>query len=535
MAGMKGTLTITVHLAANLKDTATIGKQDPFCKMTLGSTTFKTPVHKDGGRNPVWGQSFLYNLAGNEDKLHILICEEGAMMDSDIGRCDIDLKTLCSHLGKKRYTVFDRSNFTQTAGEIELTAEFKGTGGPAILSKSAEVFAMEQKMGQQTQTTNTGMNSQQLEIERLRLQTEALKLQMAQQNQNQQVQYSQPQFNMMAQPQILTPTVVVQQPVKVEMKSSGAQYQDSWGWCGKCTSLFYTGAGGGRCNGTGGAHDMSSTYNYSVPHGPHKPANNAQDNWKWCCKCHCLCFAGMGAGSCAAGSGHDFNGSGAYWGVSESHTHGAAQTVQAEWRWCNQCQVLFFGPQVNSSKCTNGRLHNLSGSGSYHLPHNNIVMKASAPVVQQVQQTSMSSAQFQDKWGWCKKCMNMFFTAAGGGKCAAGGAHDNSASYNYSVPHSSNPGHKAQENWRWCKNCHAICFGGMGQGSCVPSGGHDFSASYSYWVGQEGHKGQSQDKWNWCKNCMCLHFGPMNNQSRCTATGGNHDGSASYSYFVAYQ
>jgi hypothetical protein len=526
---MKGTLTVTVHAAYNLKDTATLGKQDPYCKLSIDKTTFKTPVHKDGGRNPVWGQSYLFNLVGaaGEDKIHIAVVEDGAMSDTDIARADIDLKALCSHLGRKKYNCYDRNNFTVMAGEIELTAAFQGTGGPAILSKSAEVAAQEQKASSNTTQTT----QQNLEMERMRLQMEQMKMQ----NQQQQTQYSQPQYNqpMTAQPQFLQPQVIVQQPVKVEVKQVGnAQFQDNWGYCGKCQNLFFNGAGGGRCAVTGGAHHYGG-YNYSLAHGNNKPTNAAQEGWRWCNKCHCICFSGLGAGSCAAGGGHDFNGSGQYWGCSEGHT----SQSQNGWNWCNKCQTMFFGSMINSTKCPAGGNHNNQGSGNYHLAYVTTNSHQQAQVVQQtvqqVVQQTVSSGNYQSDWRWCKSCQSVFFGGAGGGKCGAtGGSHDKSASYDYHVPHSSNPGHKAQENWRWCSKCHCICFGGMGAGSCYAGGGHDFGSSYNYWVGQENHKGTAQDQFNWCCKCMVLHFKGMVSSSRCPATGGQHDGSQSYNYFV---
>jgi hypothetical protein len=40
--------------------------------------------------------------------------------------------------------VQDRQNFKLMAGQIELHAEFKGTGAPKIVSKSAEIIAAEE-------------------------------------------------------------------------------------------------------------------------------------------------------------------------------------------------------------------------------------------------------------------------------------------------------------------------------------------------------------------------------------------------------
>jgi hypothetical protein len=550
MSGMKGALTLTVHRATNLKDTATLGKQDPFCKVQIDKTTFKTPVHKDGGRNPLWGQSFIFNLVGTETTLHVFVQEEGAMMDSDIGRADVDLKTLCSHLGKKGYQLVERNNFTKTAGELELSAEFKGTGAPPILSKSAEVFAMEQKMGQQNQMQMN--NSQAAEIEKLRLQTEALKLQAQiaqQQNQQKMVQqpmYTQPQFNqpIYSQPQMLQP-VIVQQPmnmtpvytpqvmqqVEVKMTSSSIVNQDRWAFCKKCQCVFYANGGGGKC-AAGGPHDNTDSYNYTIPHSG-APSHKAQDNWRWCDKCHIICFGGQGAGNCPAGGGHDFKSSYNYHVGQEAH-----KGSQEKWNWCCKCQCLFYGPHVSSSRCSaTGGQHDGSQSYNYMISHIGEFSKNFNVISQQVQQVQQmtqntSTCVKQDKWSWCCKCMGVYFSGAGGGRClVTGGAHDGSQSYNYTVPHSGNPGYKAQDNWRWCDKCHCVCFGGMGAGNCPAGGGHDFKQSYSYHVGQETFAG-AQEGWRWCKNCMILFYGQMVTSSKCSSTNGNHDLSQSLQYFL---
>lgn len=40
----------------------------------------------------------------------------------------------------------------------------------------------------------------------------------------------------------------------------------------------------------------------------------------------------------------------------------------------------------------------------------------------------------QDQWKWCQKCMGLVFTGTGsGGACPAGGAHDTSASGDYTL------------------------------------------------------------------------------------------------------
>jgi hypothetical protein len=547
MSGMKGALTVTAHLAANLKDTATMGKQDPYCKLVVGSTTFKTKVHNDGGRNPVWQQAFLFNLEGKEDVLHIYVMEQGTMSDSDIGRCDIDLKTLCSHLGKKAYPLVDRSNFTQSAGTMELTAEFKGTGAPPILSKSAEVFAAEQKMQQQTTSALTQSQTQQLEIERLRLQTEQLKLQaqiaQAQASQHvvqqpqivQQPQYSQPQYNMqpvytqpiMAQPQMLQPIIVQQpimqpmmmQPVQVESKDYVA-YQDKWAYCAKCANLWWSGGNGGRCMGTGSVHTDDGA-DYKFYHSVN-PAKGAQDNWRWCSKCAIMCYNGK-TGVCPAGGAHDHSTSGQYWAHLEKHY----TLSQDNWNWCCKCSSMFHGGSIGTSRCPSGGPHDKNGSGNYHVAY------ASKPVkqVQQVVQQS-TGGTWQDKWGWCNKCQSLFFAGGSGGRCnATGQAHTNDGG-NYKLG-SGETGFKGQEGWKWCNKCYCMCYSGLNAGACAAGSGHDFNGSSAYRLHQEAHTSVSQTGWNWCSGCQVIFYGPHMSTSRCVG-GKAHNNNGSGNYHIAH-
>jgi len=156
------------------------------------------------------------------------------------------------------------------------------------------------------------------------------------------------------------------------------------------------------------------------------PTISLQRNWRWCNKCQGLFFGGGQATSrCPEGGTHApqaHSGSGNY---SLPHNVPASPDRQKEWRWCNKCQGLFFGPTVASSTCPSGGTHmppGLSGSGNYSLPHN-------VP----------ASPDCQSNWRWCNNCQGLFF---GGGqatsRCPEGGTHApqaQSGSGNYTLPH----------------------------------------------------------------------------------------------------
>src|SRR5215510_10690294 len=100
----------------------------------------------------------------------------------------------------------------------------------------------------------------------------------------------------------------------------------------------------------------------------------------------------------------------------------AALALQSEWRWCNKCQGLFYGPAVATSRCPAGGAHaapEQSGSANYSLD-------------------TAGDPSRQSEWRWCNKCQGLFYygPAGGGLRCPAGGAHAapaQSGSLNYSL------------------------------------------------------------------------------------------------------
>jgi hypothetical protein len=135
--------------------------------------------------------------------------------------------------------------------------------------------------------------------------------------------------------------------------------------------------------------------------------------------------------------------------------------LQADWRWCNKCQGLFFGGGLANSHCPTGGTHAApaqSGSGNYSLPYN-------VP----------ADPNRQSDWRWCNKCQGLFW---GGGlavsHCPAGGTHappQQSGSWNYSLPHNVSADPNKQSDWRWCNKCQGLFWGGGLANSHCPTGG----------------------------------------------------------------
>jgi hypothetical protein len=96
------------------------------------------------------------------------------------------------------------------------------------------------------------------------------------------------------------------------------------------------------------------------------PVGSLQANWRWYNKCQGLFFTGNPTtGACPVRGGHDFAGSGDY----DLNMGAIAGTQQPSWRWCNKCQGLFFTGNPTTGNCPAGGGHNYAGSADYKMSY----------------------------------------------------------------------------------------------------------------------------------------------------------------------
>lgn len=134
---------------------------------------------------------------------------------------------------------------------------------------------------------------------------------------------------------------------------------------------------------------------------------------------------------------------------------------QADWRWCNKCQGLYYGPGQPASRCAAGGPHSRqadSGSGNYTLLHN------AAPAIDR-----------QNGWRWCNRCQGLFYgPEVATSRCPAGSTHATpavSGSGNYTLFHNAPPDAGRQRDWRYCSTCRGLFFGPSVDLSACPGGG----------------------------------------------------------------
>mmetsp|Transcript_22081 Transcript_22081/g.37752 ORF Transcript_22081/g.37752 Transcript_22081/m.37752 type:complete len:598 (+) Transcript_22081:88-1881(+) len=92
MAVVTGALEVTLMHASDLKDVELMGRQDPYCVMTVGSKNFRSKTHTDGGKNPVWNETFSFTGTVAENTLKMEFFDENMILrDVAIGGCKIPL------------------------------------------------------------------------------------------------------------------------------------------------------------------------------------------------------------------------------------------------------------------------------------------------------------------------------------------------------------------------------------------------------------------------------------------------------------
>jgi len=144
------------------------------------------------------------------------------------------------------------------------------------------------------------------------------------------------------------------------------------------------------------------------------------------------------------------------------NTPAQATEFQSNWRWCRNCQGLFYGGNIASSRCPAGGRHTATGSWNYIVPF-------------------VAGTGTQDGWRWCATCQGLFYALnSTSGTCPAGGGHNHRGSYEYRVAFSPATG---QEGWRWCNKCQGLFYGGFSNSRCPAGGAHSQAGSGRYVLG----------------------------------------------------
>ena len=70
---------------------------DPYVVVTYKDEEFRTKVHKDGGKKPLWDFSFEIKVNSFNDVIEFDVMDENMISDSKIGSVKVMVGTLCKN------------------------------------------------------------------------------------------------------------------------------------------------------------------------------------------------------------------------------------------------------------------------------------------------------------------------------------------------------------------------------------------------------------------------------------------------------
>ena len=119
---MTGNLIIKPLKGELTHDTEFLGKMDPYIKFRLGGQEFKTKVHSDGGKMPVWSDVFNVRRQA-ETTLQFWVYDQDVVSDDFVGEAIFDLGQVCFPGG--HFSNFVPIYFKgKSAGKIYLEIQF---------------------------------------------------------------------------------------------------------------------------------------------------------------------------------------------------------------------------------------------------------------------------------------------------------------------------------------------------------------------------------------------------------------------------
>jgi hypothetical protein len=225
---------------------------------------------------------------------------------------------------------------------------------------------------------------------------------------------------------------------------------------------------------------------------------DAQKGWRRCSLCQGLVNVLSLNGSCVGGGMHEFLGSAEYkaaWGTVEAG-------AQAGWGACQKCAGLAFKP--GGGVCHDGSPHEFA---EYDAEYSVSTLELPA---------------MQPGWRWCNKCQRLWDGSHPAGLCFAGGNHDATGSWAYTVPFEEAA---LQADWFWCQKCQGL-IRGMEQLGCVDQSRHEVRGTW-YRVAFGAAPVGTQQGWRYCRKCTSLVF----SDGACFM-GSEHEFSESLSYSI---
>lgn len=132
----EGTLEVTLKNATDLKDVEFLGRQDPYCVISCAHLSYRSKTDTDGGKHPVWNETFSFPNVTNETLLKLEFFDENMVLrDVAIGGCKIALGQVAAS-GSEDVCVPVVTKKGKHRGDVNLHLAFKTTSKTAPKSGS---------------------------------------------------------------------------------------------------------------------------------------------------------------------------------------------------------------------------------------------------------------------------------------------------------------------------------------------------------------------------------------------------------------
>lgn len=134
----EGLLTLTCVEGKLTHDTEAMGKMSPYITIVFKGTKLKTKVHNYGGKKPVWGDSFVLDVASPTEELVLRVWDQDLTTSDAVGFTKIKMSSLMINCGVEDWFTIMYDN--KPAGEVKIKTQFEPKGGNAY-DQMQEKFA----------------------------------------------------------------------------------------------------------------------------------------------------------------------------------------------------------------------------------------------------------------------------------------------------------------------------------------------------------------------------------------------------------
>ncbi|ETP34389.1 hypothetical protein F442_17312 [Phytophthora nicotianae P10297] len=146
-----GMLSIVLMEGRNLKSMELIGKQDPYCQLSIGKFTKRGKTIERGGRNPYFGEEELLFWFGDDlwtQQMALRVFDEDIGSDDLIGDAKFSVLHFMAHRGAQEHAIQLR-NKGSPAGEVLIRIEFFPAGLLTVTCHAAKQLRSVDAIGRQ--------------------------------------------------------------------------------------------------------------------------------------------------------------------------------------------------------------------------------------------------------------------------------------------------------------------------------------------------------------------------------------------------